>query len=445
MKKSYVIGGFCVLILIIAGLVAYIIFGNKGGSDNPKNDGTQENEVNQGGLNSGNEFDIAIEDQYDDALTQYFGLDYLALYNYENLARYPAAYKDVIIRVDASVKKVIEEQDNHYKILVDMFDYFSMYDEQEIVIEGDYKKARYLVNDDIRVYGVYKGNETFNIDGTTKVLPKIEAIKVVFGNVDGDYQEFDEDDIRKVASEFFESTYTLTKPNYDFTSELGLYYASLPFHYIITVDNNTNARFNKYRMYTGSGRIDVATEEDSMYLKRYISKTSDRKNFILSTYTTNNDFLELQAYNKDFKPIWSRQFENAGKYIYDNNNGRIALSIDNDLYIIDEKTGENVLDPIMTSKGTTIKLLSNGDIILVTDSMKDFIFYIDSKGNIKWRKSLSTYNGEADNKVDGAYSILVANQKIYVGYYRNNFSDANVAVFDESGEELVNTFANPNN
>lgn len=81
--------------------------------------------------------------------------------------------------------------------------------------------------------------------------------------------------------------------------------------------------------------------------------------------------------------------------------------------------------------------------MLVTKSAKDFILYVTPKGQIKWKTSLSTYNGESTNEIDSIYSILVANDKIYVGYNIDNGNVSHVAVFDQKGEELVNTFASP--
>lgn len=440
MKNKKVLMGvlIAILCLIIAGLIVYIIFTKKDDILNNKKENEKTNEV------VNNEFGMSMEEQSKSILKQYYGLDYLYLYDYNNLARYPDAYKDALISFYGYVERVLEEKDNSYKLLCSIVDNYGNVSEEYIVVEGEYRKYRYLKNDFVAVYGVYKGNETYSVDGSNEVMPKVNAVKIVVGDAIGEFSEFDEDELREVAKEFFGTTFTLTKPFYDYSTELGAYLMSLPFHYIITLDNNSNARFNKYRIYPSGNRIEVATEEDNRYLHRYIVKSSDNKNFILSTYTSNNDFLELQLYDKDFKLIWSREFKNASNYIFDNNNGRIALAIDNELYLIDEKTGKNIVEPVITSNSSCIKLLANGDVILVMKSAKDFIYYIDANGNIKWKTSLSTYNGESSNKIDGIYSILVTNNKIYVGFYINS-SNTHVAVFDEKGKELVNTFAHPKN
>lgn len=437
-KNLFVIGAISLLVLIIIGLVAFIIISNNDNSSDGKN---KENVVENQQMS---EFNISLEEQYDSILDQYFGMDYISLYDYDNLARYPGAYKDTLIEFVGYIEEVIEEKDNSYKILVSMQDWYNYWeDEKYFVIEGEYNKARYLKNDFVLIYGVYKGNDTYEINGSNKVLPKVNTVKLIVGDATGEFMDFNESELREVLDTFFGTTYTLTKPNYDYRNEVEFELLRLPFHYIVTLDNNSNARFNKYRVYPSGGRIDVVTEYENKDLRRFIDKSSDNKNFILSTYTESNDYLELQMYDKDFKAIWTRKFENAGDYLYDINNGRIALSIDNELYIIDEKTGKDIVSPIMLADGNCIKLLATGDIILVTDNAKDFIIYVNPDGTIKWKTSLSTYDGEWDNEIEGVYSILVANEKIYVGYYISDYGNSHVAVFNQKGKEEVNTFAFP--
>lgn len=441
-KKDKIIIGLIVsiFILLIIILVGVLVTGKKANESNNGggNVETENNNVSQ----VKTEFDIRLEEQYKDILKQYFGMEALNLYNYENLARYPSAYKDTMINIQVYVEKVLEEKDNNYKMLVGMIGGTSDNGEY-FVIEGKYDKTRYLKGDSLSIYGVYKGNETYNIDGKTNVLPKINAVKIVVGSATGAFHEYTQDYIRKVAEAFFQTPFTLTKPNYNYQDEVELELMQLPFHYLVRIDNNSNARFNTYRIYTEYPVISVATEKESMDLRRYIDKSSDGKKFILSTYTKSNDYLELQLYDKDFKLIWTRQFENAKDYIYDINNGKISLIIDGELYIIDESTGNDIISPVMVANASCIKLLKNGEIILVTQSAKNFIIYFNADGTIKWKTSLSTYNGEHTNEIYGVYSIIIANDKIYVGFDMTKDADT-VAVFDKNGEELVNTFAHPN-
>ena len=251
----------------------------------------------------------------------------------------------------------------------------------------------------------------------------------------GYYPEYDEEDIRKIAESFFGTTFTLVKPNYNLYDEKNIYLMSLPFHYVVTLDNQTNARFSKYRFYTEYGRIDVATENEDGRVLRNISKSSDNKNFILTTYTPDSNYLELQMYDKDFKLLWSRQFENVDKYLWENNNNRILLTINGDTYYINEIDGKNIIDPFITGEALSIKLLSNGDVIFISEKSNSFIMYIDNTGKVLWKKGI-------DSSVTLEYisAILVANEKIYINYGLEGLSDLYVNVYDKGGKELVSTF-----
>lgn len=398
---------------------------------------TVEGNVSDDKLSANTEFDMSIEEQYDDVLTRYFSYDSIFVNEYDNITRYPVAYQDVMIDFYAYVRKVLEEKDGSYKILVELFEGYNFdYVPHYIVIEGTYVNGkRYLENDELKIYGIYKGMENYTVDGSNEVLPKVVVDKTVIVDVTGTVVEYDEDDLRKVAEAFFDTTFTLVKPYYDSTTEAGRYLMSLPFHYIVTLDNQSNARFNKYRLYTGSGFIDVATEDESGKVKRYISKSTDGESFILTTYTEDSKYLELQLYDKDFKEIWTRKFEDVSNYIWDNNNGRIAINVNNDLYYIDEVTGKDIVSPFMVGAGLSFELLSNGDVIFVSQNKSDFVMYIDSTGSIKWKDN-SEFNPDWLN------AIMVANDKIYVNYAMvDTGNDLFVNVYSQEGELLVSTFS----
>lgn len=398
---------------------------------------TVSGDVNDNTLSANTEFDMSIEEQYDDILTRYFSYDSIFVNEYDNITRYPVAYEDVMIDFYAHVKKVLEEKDGSYKILVEMREEYNFDDiPHYIVIEGSYVNGkRYLENDELKIYGVYKGMENYMVDGSNEVLPKVAVDKIVIVDVTGTVVEYDEDDLRKVAEAFFDTTFTLVKPYYDSSTEAGRYLMGLPFHYIVTLDNQSNARFNKYRLYTGSGFIDVATEDESGKVNRYISKSTDGENFILTTYTVDSKYLELQLYDKDFKEIWTRKFEDVSNYIWNNNNGRIAININNDLYFINEVNGKDIISPFMVGAGLSFELLSNGDVIFVSQNKSDFVMYIDNTGNIKWKNN-------SEFTPDWLNSIMVANDKIYVNYAMvDTGNDLFVNVYSPEGKLLVSTFS----
>lgn len=191
--------------------------------------------------------------------------------------------------------------------------------------------------------------------------------------------------------------------------------------------------FSKFKFYADDGLIAVRPEKDEGNVNRFISKASDGKGYIMTTYTSN--YLEVQLYDENFKQIWSREFEKVERYTWDNNNYRIALVINNDLYYINEKNGKNIVDPFIVGQGLGVKVLANGDTIYITAQTKDFIMYINSKGKVVWRN---------DSKEIPVYveSILVGNDNIYVSYdlgYEDGTDSSYISVYTKNGDKVAET------
>lgn len=385
---------------------------------------------------SANEFNTPIDKQYSNILNRYFNYNSIRADNYESLARYPVAYTDVLIQFYAYVDRVIEENGDKYKILVNFVNNnLSSDTSQQIVIEGTYVEGkRYMANDFLKIYGIYKGMNTYSINNVDTVLPKVITDKIIMDESEGlaMFVEYDETEIRKVADAFFESSYTIIKPSYQYGSQNFDYLMSLPFHYIIKLDNQSNAKFNQYRIYTSfGGGISVATEDETSDIKRYINKSDINGNFILSTYTEHSKYLEIEYYDKNFKRLWNRTFENVENYIYDMNNGKIILNINSSIYSVDEKTGKDVYTPILVGEGIRIAALSNGDCILITKKKSDYMLYVDSKGTIKFKNGI-TYEIQSSD-------IQLANEKIYINNYLSDTKKNNVMVYDLDGKLLIDT------
>lgn len=420
-KKAIIIIAIIIILLVAGGILGYKFLLEK--PTTKKVTSTNEFET---------EFNTSIEEQYSDILTKYFDTNYLYLYDYNNLARYPDAYKNIMIGFGGAVEEILEEKDNKYKILVNTgISQFG--NDQRIVIEGEYKDHRYVPNEDgIFVRGVYEGNVSYKLKGRNEVLPSVKVVHDVLDNGPS-LCLYSDDELREIAKAFFEMPVTVTDATYNgISQEEEFYIMGLGPHCRVFLDNSTNNRFNEYRLYNSGGGIDVATEWDNPDVKRNIVKTSN-KDFLLVSYTESSKYLEVQLYDKDFKQKWTREFKDVNNFLYDYNNGKISLNIDDELYLINESNGKNIANPIVVPNGNKLKLLSNGDTILITKNSKDFIFYITADGKIKWKSSLSKYKGE----IDGVPALLIANEKIYISFYDEY--DYYVAVFDKDGKTVVET------
>lgn len=430
-KNKLVIIISCIMFIIIIGLILIMLNKNN-------NSGLPILNKSKTKIEELLEFNTAVEEQYDSLLTKYLKYDYLYISEYDLLARYPIAYNDTIVKFYGTVVKVLEEKGDNYKILVDMQDDSSIYFPEEnnyIVIEGKYDKKRYIKGDYIEVYGVFKGNDTYKINNSDEVLPKIIVNRVVIADASGEVIEYDYDDIRQIAKEFFNtSEFTVVQPNYNFLDEKEAYLMGLPFHFIVKLDNQSNGRFNSYRFFSCCGVIQVATEHEDGEIERTISKSTDNKHYILTNYTKRQGYLELQMYDENFKQIWTRTFEETEKYIIDNNNGKIAINVNSDLYVINEKNGKDIIAPTMVGPGLSLKLLKNGDIIFISSNKNNFTEYITKDGKIKWKENCSFTPNRVSN-------ILVANDKIYVNYSIENNDTLYIMVFSKDGEVLSDTFS----
>lgn len=419
-----------VIVVSICGTLIYVNY-SKSSTLNGNSKKTTNNSVEK---DIQTELDINFKEQYADILDRYFNYQSIPINSYDGLKANTKLYKEAMISFKFYVKKVIEEHDDNYKILVVLVDEYVNSEDQLIVIEGKYENGNRLSEEQgvmYKAYGIYKKMENYTVDGVNYVLPKIEIDRVIKQGEHGIPDIYTQSEIRNVAKKFFNNA-SVTVADGGPTAEdieKGIWNP----YYISTLHSSGNTMFNKFKFYSDDGFVAVTPEKDEGDVKRFISKASDGKKYIVTTYTT--DYLEIQLYDSNFKEIWSREFENVERYSWDNNHNRIGLVVNNDLYFIDEKTGKDVVEPFIVGKGLGIRVLSNGDAIYITDQTKDFIMYINSKGKVVWRN-------DTDSEPYYVESILVGNNNIYVSYdlgYEDGYNSSYIAVYTGSGDVVAKT------
>lgn len=423
-----------VIVAIIVGVSLFIM--NLGGSKSSNGNNNIKNEKVVEKAKS--ELDMTIEEQYDNdmiyALTYY---KLMFINDYGNLTGYPNAYKDSMIYFYAEVVKVIEEEDDNYKIEV-------AYNNEGdnllyMVIDGKYNNGiRYIEGNLYMFIGIFNGIKTYEIDGTKNILPNISVKKsaVIARDSEASINLFTESELRNYYSSFFNNyPMTFSKPSYslDATTKDGTYLSELPFHYLLKLENTGNYKFDEFRIYAVNGDIDVVTDKENSEVYRYISKANDGMSYLLYTYQEASKQYEVQLYDKDFKQLWSRNFENSENLRCRNVNGRIVVYNNNTLYYIDEKTGKDIVDSFTVASVIKVRPLSNGDVIIFTTDKSKFIQYLDSKGKVKWTSS-TKYNPTSINTLE------VGNGKIFVNYYTElSEEDSYITVYSKDGEEVATT------
>ena len=432
MKKKYkiIIGVLIGILLLIIGVLCTYIFLN---NDNSTKTSKIKTIINEN-ITGKNEFNMNFQEQYDDILDRYLNYQSIPINNYNGLKVNTKLYKEALISFKFYVKKVLEEHDDKYKIEVVLIDKYINSEDQILVIEGEYKNGNRLSEEYgvmYKAYGIYKKMENYTIDGISYVLPKIEIDKIVKQSEFGIPAIYTQTEIRNISKSFFNNSSVTVAEGGPTGEDIenGNWYP----YYITTLNTSGNNMFSKFKFYADDGLIAVRPEKDEGNVNRFISKASDGKGYIMTTYTSN--YLEVQLYDENFKQIWSREFEKVERYTWDNNNYRIALVINNDLYYINEKNGKNIVDPFIVGQGLGVKVLANGDTIYITAQTKDFIMYINSKGKVVWRN---------DSKEIPAYveSILVGNDNIYVSYdlgYEDGTDSSYISVYTKNGDKVAET------
>lgn len=374
----------------------------------------------------GNDTDVGLRniklDKLNENLTDeqkmiidYFDEDYLTVPDYEFLRRYPNVYNEAQINIRGFVKKVISSTNDEYKLVLwlvkseDAFFYRSDYTEADynsyinknsgsyVVVTGKPSSAWFMEGDFLQVYGRYSGINTVNIDGTSYTIPEVSANKAFISYDLGATERYDVNFIKTIAKTIFGNNIEVRKPlagtDYDAEQEWRVT-DEKPF-YVVELENQSNAKFTKYRFYTAKGFIeDAKTGLDfwlagiDMNIQRSIEFSADFNHFFLFTYDTNLETLNLDYYDKSLNKIWNREFEETTNAVYDFTKNNIYLVANNELYIINAETGEDSFQPEFIGEKQDIRKMSDG-ILTIGKSKSDAVIKNNLDGNMLWKTNLS--------------------------------------------------------
>lgn len=279
------------------------------------------------------------------------------------------------------------------------------------VIKGKQLEKRLRKGDVVKLYGRYNDNDNFDIDGKSYILPVVNSINLVQlsnTNAESNYR-FNIDRIKTVSEYIFGKDIKISTPvlgeDYDSPSKFALD----PF-YKITLDNQSNANFNMFNLYRNSGAILYNKVSANTYKKLFI--TPDFKHYIVTTYDEQLKHVYVDYFDKEFKKIWNREFdcksnENLAGPI-DYTNKKIAIVIDNDLYLINSETGENIVDPVLVGPKIKISMMNDG-IVLIGNDNKDTIMKVGFDGKIIYRT-----NGNVDFDAIYNSSMQIIDNKMVI-------------------------------
>lgn len=377
-------------------------------------------------------------------VAQYFDNDYIDITQYEFLARYPSIFENTQICFTGTIEKIIKSTDSEYEMLVwvgknqphyyyrnsNMGISYEEYKENTknnlIIIKGQQNAQRLISGDDIIVYGRYTKIETKTIDGISYTIPTVNTYRTLHNNSISSPNKFDFDFIKKVAKALFGNDIEVREASdgEDYDSSAGMMncnFTDYPFM-ICEPENQSNSRFTKYRMYMKRGIIEDAKSKSNVYgtgtvvddseIIRQIEFAPDFEHYLIYTFDTSLNTMSVAYYDNDFKKIWQRDFEETINGVYDYTEKNFYIVANNDLYIIDMTTGEDVTSPSYVGEKSDIRKVSDG-LIMFTASKSDSVMKTNLEGDIIWKTNLIN-----DNYTTSANTVQFVDDKIIIA---NNY------------------------
>lgn len=432
-SKGKLIIGIIVAVAIIACIVVFIMLMNK------EKNGESLGKIEQIGSNgqvaktsklsfsnmkAGNKELKLDQTQYE--VLKYFDNNYFYVNNCEDLQRYPKVYKGAQVRIDCWIKKIIKSTEDEFVCLgvigaggegINEGDISDFEEKDFFVVKSKQLDERLIVDDEITVYGTYTDVNSFEIDGKTYTVPVIESLYSY--NVQ-DYR-FDLATITKVAKYIFGDNIKITRP--DDTQAYG-YDASSPM-YIISLDNQSNVNFKEFCAMQETGYIGYTSGGYGESVNKRLLIAADFQHYIVETFEPSTKHLYIDYYDRSLNKVWGREFdykmESSDLYTTptDYTATQMALVVDNDLYLLDLETGENVFEPVLVGEKIRLTMLADRMLLLGNEN-KDAIMYVDYKGNIIKKMN-------ADTEMDSIYSAdtQIVNNKMVVVLYgeKEGYSD----------------------
>lgn len=392
-KKSVVWIIIGIVIVALLGAIALILYNNTniGASKPASGISTTEAPKNDTGImvdNSSISFaNMKIDNKElnltDDqiAVLKYFDNDYFCpiFSDYDGLQKLPDVYKGAQVNMGISyIAKVLKSTDEEYEVLCQMVggsEEIIPIDNTYFVVKGKQITKRLTQGDAVKVYGRYESIDTYNVDGTSYTLPTIKA----FYTCDWQDARFNQDTIYRVAKSIFGDNIKISKSEDVWGS------------YKITLDNQSNENFKSFNMSDQEGSI---TDSRNDEWERSIRITGDLQNYIMTAYNSDTKILYLDYYNRDLKKLWGREFSNVTTFPMDYSSEKIVIAVNNDLYVINTKNGEDIIKPSFVGEKKNVLMTENG-VLLIGSKKEDMVMMVDNKGKISWSFNTQLDIGDA--------------------------------------------------
>lgn len=391
------------------------------------------------------------------AIITYFDKDYLNVSNYDFLRRYPNIFQGAQITVDGMVAKVLSMDNENYSLILWLntdpsYAPYATPGEYVVLNEKTNPSAWLMEEDVILANGRYTGVETVNFDGTSYTIPVVETYNTYYNTTRSQFmmaEKYEYSFIKVVAEAIFGKNIEIREPvaGEDISMDeaimgsyaLGDYWpdpdervdlSRLSYmDLLVELEDQSNANFKKFRFSKYEGQILDAKGPFDSGIVRNIEFSADFEHFFLFTRNESLESLKLTYYDKEFNKIWEREFEEITSAVYDYTETNLYIAVNNELYIINMETGEDVFPPSYIGEKKEVRKFSDG-IIIVSASKSDGIMKVSSKGDIIWKANLS-----ADPEyVNG---LQFVNGNVILDYTDTDWNQYYCLINGSTGEVLI--------
>ena len=389
---------------------------------------------------------------------EYFDEDYLYIWNYEAMRRYPQIFDGTQINVAGVVLKVLSMDSEQYQLVVWMNVCneespwaLENYEGEYLLLSGKTGEEWFVEGDVLDIYGRSNGVSTVSIDGVSYTIPNIDVQRAYQATYDGrdgtiyvvQSKKFDLPFIKRVANVVFGDDIEIRKPvvGEDVLEEDAMTYDYLfeenieDMIFVVELEDQSNSKFTKFLFPKSGGYIqdikDAMASYESGY-ERYFEFAADFQHFFLFTYDQELEILTLEYYDSALNKIWKREFMETTSAQYDYTKNNIYLVANNELYIINIETGEDTYNPSYMGNKAALRKLNEG-ILMISNDRSDGIMMTNLDGSIKWKTNL-------ENDVSYVEGLQIVDDRIIFCYSGTNkeetYVNTYVAIDKESGEIL---------
>lgn len=340
-------------------------------------------------------------DEAQQLVVKYFDTDYFNVnspYYYEFIRRYPQVFQRSQIEAGGTIVKVLNQDAENYEIIVSIGTYKENYEYSEqlqkswILLKGKTGEQWFMEEDEVGFRGRYIETSSVSIDGTSYTIPVVNGYDcTIYSNSDElNPGRFTYGEIKQIATTIFGDAITVREATEEeiFSVYVDTYFCP---QYTVVLDNQSNAKFEKYLMDADGGVIYDLSDGynwQTSTVRRTIEFAPDFNHFFIWSIDESLEVLTVEYYDKDFNRIWKREFESTVDAIYDYTKYNAYIIANNTLHVINMSTGEDTYEPSYVGSKKEIRKVKDG-LLLFSGEKSDAIMKTTNDGKIVWTSSLS--------------------------------------------------------